>query len=104
MQNVYLAQINPTTIQDAMPFTKKMGTIADLTNLLVPIAVTGAGIVLFIMFIYAGFMYMSSEGNAEKLKKAQSLLMMSLIGFALVIGSFIIIQLLKLIFQVNIPI
>ena len=104
MQNVYLAQIDQSTIKQSMPFTQKMGTIADLTNLLVPIAVTGAGIVLFIMFIYAGFMYMSSEGNAEKLKKAQSLLMMSLIGFALVIGSFVIVQLLRVVFNLNIPI
>ncbi len=53
------------------------------------------------MVVYAGFMYMESSGNSEKLKKAHALLTFSLIGFGIVIASYVIVKLIGSILNIN---
>ncbi|MCL4363792.1 pilin [Patescibacteria group bacterium] len=55
-------------------------------------------LVLFIMFVVGGFRYLTSFGNAEKVKKAQGTLRYALIGFILFISAFLILKVIDVIF------
>lgn len=55
-------------------------------------------LVLFIMFVIGSFSYLTSLGNAEKIKKAQGTLRYALIGFILFISSFLFLKIIDIIF------
>ena len=50
------------------------------------------------MFIVGAFSYITSLGNTEKIKKAQGTLRYALIGFALYLGSFLILKIIDTLF------
>lgn len=58
-------------------------------------------LVLFIMLFSGGFTYLTSLGNPEKMKKAQSTLMYAAIGFTLFISSFLILKVIDYLFLGN---
>jgi len=55
-------------------------------------------LVLFIMFVLGSFNYLTSFGNAEKVKKAQGTLRYALIGFILFISAFLILKIIDIVF------
>ena len=59
------------------------------------IAITIAGLVLFIMLLAGGFGYLTSGGDPEKVKKASSTLTNALMGFVLLIASWFILKLIS---------
>ena len=58
-------------------------------------------LVLFIMFVIGSFSYLTSFGNAEKVKKAQETLKYALIGFVLFISAFLILTVIDTLFLGN---
>ncbi|MFZ6035365.1 MAG: hypothetical protein ACOYUB_04465 [Patescibacteria group bacterium] len=56
---------------------------------------------LFIMFIVGSFNYLTSFGNAEKVKKAQGTLRLALVGFIIFIGAFLILKIIDILFLGN---
>lgn len=57
-----------------------------------------AGIVLLFVLISGGYDYMMSQGNADKMKSAQAKITSGVIGFILLIASFLITRLIAAIF------
>lgn len=57
-----------------------------------------AGVVLLFVLIWGGYDYMMSQGNAEKVKSAQAKITTGLIGFGLLIFSYLLVRLLTTIF------
>ncbi|MEK7110058.1 MAG: hypothetical protein AAB876_02455 [Patescibacteria group bacterium] len=55
-------------------------------------------IVLFIMFVVGSFRYLTSFGNAERIKKAQGTLKYALIGFILFVSAFLILTIIDKLF------
>lgn len=55
-------------------------------------------IVLFIMFVVGSFRYLTSFGNAERIKKAQGTLKYALIGFILFVSAFLIMTIIQTLF------
>ena len=55
-------------------------------------------IVLFIMFVVGSFRYLTSFGNAERIKKAQGTLKYALIGFILFVSAFLILTIIQKLF------
>lgn len=55
-------------------------------------------IVLFIMFVVGSFRYLTSFGNAERIKKAQGTLKFALIGFILFVSAFLILTIIDTLF------
>jgi hypothetical protein len=53
---------------------------------------------LFIMFIVGAFNYLTSFGNAEKVKKAQGTLRAALLGFMIFVGAYLILNIIQLLF------
>jgi len=55
-------------------------------------------LVLFIMFVVGSFRYLTSFGNAERIKKAQGTLKFALIGFILFVSAFLILTIIQALF------
>ncbi len=55
-------------------------------------------LVLFIMFVVGSFRYLTSFGNAERIKKAQGTLKYALIGFILFVSAFLILTIIQTLF------
>ncbi len=68
-------------------------SLAMILNVIIPNIILVAGVLLFLMLIYMGFQYMSSDGNPDKLKKVKATLNMSLIGFGIILASYLLVKL-----------
>lgn len=67
-------------LQDIPSFIKKM----------IEIVLTVGVPVLVLAIIYAGFLYVTAQGNTKKLETAKNTLIYTLIGGALLLGAFVI--------------
>lgn len=56
---------------------------------------------LFIMFVVGAFMYLTSFGNPESVKKAQGTLKFALFGFILFLSAFLILKTIDILFLGN---
>jgi len=65
-------------------------TIMDFIKLLVKYVLYIGIPVIALAIIYTGFLFVSASGNSEKLTKAKSALLYTLIGGALLLGAFVI--------------
>jgi TRAP-type C4-dicarboxylate transport system permease small subunit len=63
-------------------------SLAQLTGRVIRAAMGISGAVALIMFIWGGVQWMSSQGNAEKTKKAQNTLLWSVIGLIAIFGAY----------------
>jgi TRAP-type C4-dicarboxylate transport system permease small subunit len=68
--------------------------ITKLLSFIMPIA----GIVLLFVLISGGYDYMMSQGSPDKLKSAQGKITTGIIGFILLIISFVVVKLIAAIF------
>ncbi|MCG2691991.1 hypothetical protein L6272_04155 [Microgenomates group bacterium] len=66
-----------------------LGLAKFISNLLIFI-ITIAGLFTLVNFIIAGYLYMSSNGEPQKLMAAGNKMLQSLIGLAVISGAFII--------------
>ncbi len=57
-----------------------------------------AGVALLFVLIWGGYDFMMSQGNAEKIKSAQAKITTGLIGFGLLVFSYLIVRLITAIF------
>lgn len=78
-----------------------INTPADIINKIIPILISAASIILFIMLVLGGFQFLTSGGNAEKVKLARGKLTYALVGFVLLIISYIIVKLISQIFGIG---
>jgi len=99
MNNQYLSQslnFGNQTIQGPLdPSVDSLGkVITKVLGFIMPMA----GIVLLFVLISGGYDYMMSQGNADKVKSAQAKITSGIIGFILLIVSFLIVRLIAVIF------
>lgn len=64
------------------------GLIKSLLNLVVMIGIP----IVTLAIIYVGFLFVLAQGNSEKLKAAKQALLTTLIGAALILGSWVLAQ------------
>jgi hypothetical protein len=90
---VYAADCDPTKmICNPIPGT------TTLTGLIQTILVKAVQIglpIVVLAIVYAGFLFVSARGNTEKLSKAKETLLYTLIGAAILLGSWTIAQIIK---------
>jgi hypothetical protein len=70
-------------------------TICHLVQLIQNILsflITVSVVVATLMFVYAGFLYLTASGSPDKLKKAHGIFWNVLIGFIFVLGAFLIVD------------
>lgn len=69
--------------------------IVELGQNILNFLVVFSAVVATIMFVYAGFLYLTAMGNEEKIKTAHKIFWNVGFGFALVLGAFLIVKLVK---------
>ncbi len=86
----------PTYTDRADDFAGQAGLIAPSHTTIIKnslnIALGLLGLIFLVLIIYSGFMWMTSAGNEEKVKKAKLALKNSIIGVIIILFSFIITQ------------
>jgi len=69
------------------------GSTTDLPTIIgkiIKIALSWLGIIALLLVIAGGFMWMTSGGNEDKIKKAKSLMINAFIGLAIILLSYVI--------------
>jgi hypothetical protein len=102
MLSVFLAQIQEwkdvkeggCTV-DGVPTLKCLEVVAG--NILTASSAI-AIILLFVMFLYGSFSYMTSLGNPERIKKAQGTLRYAVIGFIIFISAYLLLVIIDTLF------
>lgn len=72
-------------------------TIGSLVNTLTKNIMVFAGIIFFVMFIYAGFKYIQAAGKGDpaEIQKATTLVGSSMVGLLLVVGAYFIVYIIE---------
>ncbi len=99
MKHFYLAQslnFGNQTIQG--PLDQSVDSLGKIITKTLGFIMPMAGIVLLFVLISGGYDYMMSQGNADKIKSAQGKITSGIIGFILLIVSFLITRLIAVIF------
>lgn len=73
-------------------------TLATIVNRVVTFVIPLAAIILFFVLIMGGYGYLMSQGNPEKVKSAQAKITAGIIGFVLLILSYLVVRLITYIF------
>lgn len=106
-----LQSVSIATASFALPLTASAQTFADrirvgvtgaaqgsgldkspnLTTIIgntINVALSFVGIVMFVYFLYAGFLYLTSAGDKEKVGTAEKIMRTTIIGLAIVVGAY----------------
>jgi len=75
--------------------------ISDIINKVVPFIISLAAIILFFILMWGGIDYVSSQGAPEKLKTANAKITAAIIGFVLLVLSFLITRIVAFIFGIG---
>lgn len=80
------------------PLDPSLNSLASIMDRILGFVIPAAAIVLFFVLVFGGYEYMTSQGNPEKVKRGQSILFSAVIGFFLLIFSFLIVKVISFIF------
>lgn len=75
--------------------------ISSIINNVVPFIMSLAGIILFFVLMWGGFDYVTSQGQPDKLKTANAKITAGVIGFVLLVLSFLITRVFSYIFGIG---
>lgn len=101
MKKIFLAQRITVGEQSIEGPLEGINNIADVINRILPFLITAAGIILLFVFIWGGYDFITSQGSAEKVKSAQAKITTGIIGFVLLIISYLLVRLIARIFGVG---
>lgn len=88
-----LAQLSESTGLGATAGTAGLRTntnISDIVGKFIGALITLLGIVFVVLFVYGGFVWMTAQGNEEKIKKAKNILTSAVVGLVIVFASYAI--------------
>ena len=75
-----------------------INSVGDVVTRLLQFLLPLAGVVLLFVFIWGGYDFMMSQGNPEKVKGAQAKITTGIIGFGILIFSYLVVKLIATIF------
>ncbi|OGK61989.1 hypothetical protein A2334_03910 [Candidatus Roizmanbacteria bacterium RIFOXYB2_FULL_38_10] len=78
-----------------------INNIGDIINKLLPFIMTFAGVILFFILIWGGYDFMMSQGSAEKMKSGKAKITAGIVGFFLLVASYLITRLISGIFNIG---
>lgn len=76
--------------------------LTDVLSALLPYVFALAGLMLFGAIIWSGFQFLTSGGDPKKTEEAKGCLTSAVVGFAIIFLSWWAIQILQIIFHLNI--
>ncbi len=97
---VPVAQAGLTSVASQAPGIAK-GSIFDMALKFINFAITAIGVLGVIMFIYAGFMYMTAAGDEAKVTKAKNAMTYAIVGLVVAMLGFVAVYTVQMITQGN---
>ena len=97
-QSLNISNEGGTSTQIKGPLDDSVSTLGGIITKALGFIIPMAGIILLFVLISGGYDYMMSQGNPEKIKAGQGKITAGIIGFALLIASFLIIRLIAFVF------
>jgi SNF family Na+-dependent transporter len=85
----------PVNITLTNPFSKADSLFELLETVVNDILLPIGGVLAVLAFIYSGFKYVTAQGNEDKIKTAHKALLYTSIGTAVLLGSWVIAQLIE---------
>lgn len=79
----------------------EVATLGDVISIILPFVMSLAGILLFFVLMWGGYDYMMSQGEAAKVKSARAKITAGIVGFVLLLLSYLMTKLLSYIFGVG---
>jgi hypothetical protein len=78
------------TATHAAPLYNPLGTVnvPTLIGRVIQAALGISGSIALLMFVWGGFIWLTSQGNPEKIKKGQGTLTWAVIGIAIIFGAY----------------
>ncbi|MCR4313972.1 MAG: hypothetical protein NUV84_01855 [Candidatus Uhrbacteria bacterium] len=64
--------------------------LPELIGKIIAVLLSVLGIIFVVLVVYAGFLYLTSMGEPEKVKKAKTLLTQSILGLIIIIAAYAI--------------
>ena len=101
IKTILAQEISISGMQINGPLDSSYTTIASIINNVVPFIIAIAGIILFFILMWGGVDYVTSQGLPEKLKSANAKITAGVIGFVLLVLSFLITRVLAYIFGIG---
>lgn len=107
MKNQFLSQsvnLGGQTIEGPLKIKDSAGNIianpklGDIVGRVLQFMLPLAGVLLLFVLIWGGYDFMMSQGNAEKIKSAQAKITTGIIGFGLLVISYLLVRLIAAIF------
>ena len=93
MLNLFFKLIPSVSAQPSAPTDfGNMTSITDYISAIIAWAIPILGGIALLMFIYAGYMYMTSQGNPDKINSAKEIVISTLVGILLLFGIGLIIR------------
>lgn len=96
-----MADINSVTLPTD-PVAGKFSDVGDIVTTLLPYIYVVAGLILLVMLIAGGLTLMTAAGNPDKIKSGYGRITSALVGFLIIFISYIVVQLVEIIFGVAI--
>lgn len=75
-----------------------ISSISDILNIVLSFLIPLAALILFFVFVAAGYDFLLSRGNPEKIKSAQAKITTGIIGFVFLVLSFFLVRAIAVIF------
>lgn len=102
----YLAQCIKIAGEEICGPTGFMGgksdvTLADIINQIIKFLYPIAALLLFFFLVWGGYSYLTSAGNPEKIKAAQAKITTAIIGFILLMTSYLIAKVVAAVFNLG---
>jgi hypothetical protein len=80
-----------TSAQEAGYITdSSVSTVEDIAGTVIYVALGLVGVIFMILAIYGGVIWMTAQGNEEKVKKANQILMAALFGMIITLAAYVI--------------
>lgn len=78
-----------------------INNLSDIVNRIIELLIPLGGIILLFVLILGGYQYLMSQGQPEKIKAAQAKITTGIIGFILLVFSYIVVNLIAKIFGLS---
>lgn len=76
----------------ALPNPLGTTSVREIIGNIIAMLIGGAGSIALLMFVYGGLLWLTSAGNAEKIKKGQAIILWSVLGMVVMFSAYIIVK------------
>lgn len=99
MDNRFLA----LNIAEDFPIAQNFSTLGSLLNLIIPLIMIIATIIFLFMMIYGAISIMNAGGTPENLERAKKIFQFSILGFIIIVTSYLSVKVIARILNIDLP-